>query len=201
MLVVPTAGVHRPNKPARKQKDSCWNSGRCSGSCLSISGKETSGHDFALNRCLTRAFAHMELHNSPPERPKLHFSTKLKTPLTQLNFPCSYIFKTQTHFHLSFFLSTPLIAFCIGFPLMASPDLVPNSSSFYDNVPPSRLKRKRKRREAREIRRKVQKLRWVVAGGRALRREHLFAKTASYILYLRLKVCALETILKLQDGA
>ncbi|KAG7019830.1 hypothetical protein SDJN02_18794, partial [Cucurbita argyrosperma subsp. argyrosperma] len=70
-------------------------------------------------------------------------------------------------------------------------------SSCHLNVPAL----KRKRREARQVRRKVQKLRWVVPGGRGLQQEHLFAKTAHYILHLRLKVCALQTILKLQDEA
>lgn len=83
---------------------------------------------------------------------------------------------------------------------MALADLMANSSSScHHSVTASSLKRKR--REAREVRRKVQKLRWVIPGGRGLQREHLFAKTAYYILHLRLKVCALESVLKLQGEA
>ncbi|KAA0055213.1 hypothetical protein IC582_029752 [Cucumis melo] len=82
---------------------------------------------------------------------------------------------------------------------MALADLMANSSPpCHHNVAPSSSKRKR--REAREVRRKVQKLRWVVPGGRGLRREHLFARTAYYILHLKLKVCALESVLKLQGS-
>lgn len=127
---------------------------------------------------------------------KLHFSTKFKPhPPTELLF--LYI-QNPNPFpicpsHINLF------SFFIGFPPMASPDLTPNSSSSCHNAAAPRLKRKR--REAREVRRKVQKLRCVVPGGRQLQREHLFAKTAHYILHLRLKVCALETILKLQDQA